>query len=44
MEGFMEFVGVRVLEQLEDDWPQAGTKKKHSKAAAKVTGDILKGS
>lgn len=39
----MEFVGVRVLEQLEDDWPQAGTKKKPSKAA-KVTGDILKGS
>ncbi len=41
MEGCIEFVGLRVLEQLEDDWPNAGTKKKASKAA-KENRDILK--
>ena len=28
----MEFVGVRVVEQLEDDWARAGRKKKLIKA------------
>ena len=37
----MDFVGVRVVEQLEDDWARAGRKKKPSKAA-KETGDIPK--
>ena len=37
----MEFVGVRVVEQLGDDWARAGRKKKPSKAA-KETGDIPK--
>ena len=41
MEGFIEFVGVRVVVQLEDDWPKAGTKKE-ARSAAKETGDILK--
>ena len=35
----MEFVGVRVVEQLGSDWPRAGRNKKPSKAA-KETGDI----
>ena len=37
----MDFVGVRVVEQLGDDWAKAGRKKKPSKAA-KETGDIPK--
>ena len=41
MEGLIEFVGVKVVEQLEDAWPKAGTKKKPSKADNKRTGDIL---
>ena len=41
MEGFIEFVGVRVIEQLEDDWPKTGTMKKPSKAAKEID-DILK--
>ena len=41
MEGFIEFVGVSVVGQLEDDWPKAGTTKKASKAAKDI-GDILR--
>ena len=41
MDGFMEFVGVRVVEQLGDDWARAGRKKEPSKAAKK-TSDIPK--
>lgn len=41
MDSFIEFVGVRVVGQLEDDWPKAGTKKNPSKAAREI-GDILK--
>lgn len=41
MEGFIECVGVRVLEQLEDDWAKAERKSKPNKAA-KETSDILK--
>ena len=41
MEGFIDCVGVRVLEQLEDDWAKAERKSKPSKAA-KETCDILK--
>ena len=41
MEGFIELVGVKVVEQLGDDWPKAGKKKKHSKAANEMS-DILK--
>lgn len=40
MEGFIEFVGVSVVGQLED-WPKAGTTKKPSKAAKDI-GDILR--
>ena len=42
MEGFIELVGVRVVEQLGDDWPKAGKKKKHSKAANEIN-DISQG-
>ena len=41
MEGFIECVGVRVLEQLEDDWAKAERKKKPSKATEETI-DILK--
>ena len=39
MDGFIEFVGVSVVEQLRDDWPRTGSKKKQPSKAAK-TGDI----
>ena len=41
IDGFIEFVGVRVVEQLGDDWPTAGLTKKPSKAT-RETGNILK--
>ena len=41
MEGFIECVGVSVLEQLEDDWAKAERKKKDS-TASEETSDILK--